>query len=65
MKVEFEINSVTIRPGEIGESYPFLLPMCRSFLIDDYKPSKRRSGRKTQTNALCLIDEIIDSINEE
>ena len=65
MRIEYEINTVTIRPTDLKENYLFLLPMCRSIMIDDYKPSKRKSGRKTQTNALCLIDEIIDSINEE
>lgn len=63
MKIEYEINTVTIRPTEIGENYPFLLPTLKSYLPSQ-KPYKKRITKKDNQSATYLLDQIIDCINK-
>ena len=62
MKIEFQFNSVSVNPQDIGENYPNIISAMDFYPVIQKTP-KRRKPRKKKTVGV-LIDEIIDSLEE-
>ena len=60
MSTEIIFNTVTIRPADLQEQFPYLATMMDSYLPAKETP-KRRKRRKKKTVSY-LINEIIESI---
>ena len=63
MKIELQVNSVTIRPADLQENYPFLIPALQSYL-PSHNTYKKRISKKDNKSATYLLDQIIDGINK-
>jgi hypothetical protein len=64
VQIEFEINTVTLRPEEIQKYFPFLLSDMQSYFPVQQSGNKRKH-RKNSKTVSTMIDSIIDSLNDE
>ena len=64
MSIEFKIQSVILRPEDIQEKFPDLIPSINYFLQNQNKPKKRRKKKRWKETVAVLIDDILADLNK-
>ena len=64
MRIEFQLQSITIEPQEAEENFSNLFSVVRPYLPNHKYPKRRKPRRKYKT-ASILIDRIISDIETE